>query len=179
VKRFAGEEAKLVGVTGDQDVRQPRPERPPNIGELLRDPFQVFVDELHEGLTEAGYTDIRPAHGNVFAYLRGEGSRITELAERAQLTKQTMGYLVDYLEERGYVERKPDPGDKRAKIIHLTDEGREAFRVALEVISGIEARWTELLGRERMELLRELLKELKALTEKLTRLQTNPGRAAK
>ena len=144
------------------------PSRPPNIAELLNGPFRILVDELHEGLAEAGYPDIRPAHGNVFGYIRKEGSRLTELAERAQLTKQTMGYLVDYLEERGYVKREPDPGDKRAKIVRLTDEGRELVVVAREIMGRIEARWVELLGKERMEQMRELLKELNALAGKQT-----------
>jgi DNA-binding MarR family transcriptional regulator len=152
----------------DRGASSPEPRRPPNIAELLHGPFQILVDELHEGLAEAGYPDIRPAHGNVFGYIHKEGSRLTELAERAQLTKQTMGYLVDYLEERGYVKRGPDPGDKRAKIVRLTDEGRELVGVAREIMGGIEARWAELLGKERMEQLRELLKELDALAGKHT-----------
>jgi DNA-binding MarR family transcriptional regulator len=141
----------------------PEPGRSPNIADLLHGPFQLLVDELHERLAEAGYPDIRPAHGNVFGYVRKEGSRLTELAERAQLTKQTMGYLVDHLEERGYLERLPDPDDKRAKIIRLTDRGREAVRVASGIIGTIEDRWAEVLGRGRMEQLRELLTDLNAL----------------
>jgi DNA-binding MarR family transcriptional regulator len=168
LERFVREEADPGGEIRDRDASPPEPGRPPNIADLLHDPFQILVDELHEGLAQAGYPDVRPAHGNVFGYVRKEGSRLTELAERAQLTKQTMGYLVDYLEERGYVERGPDPDDKRAKIVRLTDEGREAVRTARKIMGRIEARWAELLGKERMEQLRELLKELNALAGKQT-----------
>ncbi len=161
MERFVREEeAEAARANRHRGASPPEPGRPPNIAELLRGPFQILVDELHEGLAEAGYPDIRPAHGNVFGYIRKEGSRLTELAERAQLTKQTMGYLVDYLEERGYVKREPDPGDKRAKIVRLTGEGRELVGVAREIMGRIEARWAELLGEDRMEQLRELLKEL-------------------
>ncbi len=163
MERFVREEAEPAKADRDRDISQPESERPPNIAELLHSPFQSLVDELHERLAEAGYPDIRPAHGNVFGYMRKEGSRLTELAERAQLTKQTIGYLVDYLEERGYVERGPDPDDKRAKIIRLTAEGRELIGVAREIIGRIETRWGELLGEDRLEQLRELLKELNAL----------------
>lgn len=163
MERFVREEAEPARADRDRDISQPESERPPNIAELLHSPFQSLVDELHERLAEAGYPDIRPAHGNVFGYIRKEGSRLTELAERAQLTKQTIGYLVDYLEERGYVERGPDPGDKRAKIIRLTAEGRELIGVARGIIGQIETRWAELLGEDRLEQLRELLKELNAL----------------
>ncbi len=141
------------------------PERRPNIGVLLQDPFLILVDRLHEGLAEAGYPDVRPAHGNVFRFIRKEGSRITELAERARVTKQTMGYLVDYLEERGYVERRPDPKDGRAKIVHLTEKGRESVRVAQEIIGRTEARWADRLGENRMEQLRGLLEDLNAVAE--------------
>ncbi len=168
MERFVREEAETARANRDRAGSSPEPGRPPNIAELLHGPFQILVDELHEGLAEAGYPDIRPAHGNVFGYIRKEGSRLTELAERAQLTKQTMGYLVDYLEERGYVEREPDPGDKRAKIVRLTDEGREAVRTARKIMGRIEARWAELLGEDRMGQLRELLKELNALAGKQT-----------
>ena len=168
MERIFREEAEPVRAVRDREASPLEPERPPNIAELLHGPFQILVDELHEGLAEAGYPDIRPAHGNVFGHIRKEGSRLTELAARAQLTKQTMGYLVDYLEERGYVERRPDPDDRRAKIICLTDEGREVTGVAREIIGRIETRWAELLGEDRMDRLRELLRELNALAEKRT-----------
>jgi DNA-binding MarR family transcriptional regulator len=168
MERSVREEAKPARANRDQGATPPEPERPPNIAELLHGPFQILVDELHEGLAEAGYPDIRPAHGNVFGYIRKEGSRLTELAERAQLTKQTVGYLVDYLEERGYVERGPDPDDRRAKIVRLTDEGRELIDVARKIMDRIEARWAKLLGEDRMEQLRELLTELNALAGKRT-----------
>lgn len=155
-------------VTQDREDRGagvPEPQRPPNLGILLHRLFLILVDRLDEGLRQAGYTDIRPAHGNVFRFLREEGSRITELAERARLTKQTMGYLVDYLEERGYVERRPDPKDGRAKIVHLTDKGRESVHVAQQIIDRAEAQWAERLGEDRMEQLRGLLEDLNAVAK--------------
>ncbi len=168
MERFVREEAETARANRDRGASSPEPGRPTNIAELLHGPFQILVDELHERLAEAGYPDIRPAHGNVFGYIREEGSRLTELAERAQLTKQTMGYLVDYLEERGYVKRGPDPGDKRAKIVRLTGERRELVGVAREIMGRIEARWAELLGEDRMEQLRELLTELNVQAGKYT-----------
>ena len=85
------------------------------------------------------------------------------MAERAQITKQSMGYLVDYLEECGYVERRPDPSDRRAALIVLTERGWEQVRAALGIIAAIENEWTRSLGEERMEQLRELLGELRRL----------------
>jgi DNA-binding MarR family transcriptional regulator len=128
-----------------------------NVSQLLRIPYQAFIAELHERLATAGYPDIRPAHGVVFQHLRAEGSRITELADRAFITKQSMGYLVDYLEERRYLERMPDPADGRARRVRLTERGHELIRVAEGIIAALEAEWASRLGRERFAHLRSLL----------------------
>ena len=141
-----------------------RDERP-NIGILLRAPFQEVVRRVSEGLAEAGFGDVRPAHTAVFQHIRAEGSRLSELAERAQLAKQSMGYLVDYLEERGYVERRPDPRDRRAALIVLTERGWDEVRTALRIIAEIEEEWTRRLGKRRMAQLRELLGALGRTSE--------------
>jgi len=132
----------------------------PNVGILLRLPYQQLVERVSAGLADAGFDDLRPAHTAVFQHIRAEGSRLTDLAERAQITKQSMGYLVDYLEERGYLERRPDPTDRRAVLVCLTERGWEQVRAALAIIAALEAEWTRALGRARMEQLRELLTDL-------------------
>jgi len=91
---------------------------------------------------------------------------LTELAERAQITKQSMGYLVDYLQERGYVERVPDLVDGRAKLVRYTERGREVDRVTRQIVQGIEEDWACRLGEHKMDQLRQLLKELIAELEK-------------
>jgi DNA-binding MarR family transcriptional regulator len=132
----------------------------PNVGILLRIPYQQVVERVSAGLADAGFDDLRPAHTAVFQHIKAEGSRLTDLAERAQITKQSMGYLVDYLEERGYLERRPDPTDRRAALVCLTERGWKQVRAALAIIAALEAEWTRALGKERMEQLRELLTEL-------------------
>jgi DNA-binding MarR family transcriptional regulator len=136
-----------------------RDERP-NLGILLRGPYQEIVQRIADELAEAGFADIRPAHTAVFQHIDAEGTRLTDLAERAQLTKQSMGYLVDYLEEHGYVERRPDPSDRRANLILLTKRGWDEVRAALRIIAGIEKEWERSLGAQKMEQLRKLLAEL-------------------
>ena len=140
-----------------------RDERP-NIGILLRGPFQEIVQRIAEGLVEAGFDDLRPAHTAVFQHIKAEGSRLSELAERAQMTKQSMGYLVDYLEEHEYVERRADPTDRRASLIFLTDRGWAEVHEALSIIAGIEQEWERKLGKRRMAELRALLVELNGET---------------
>src|ERR671935_1182149 len=143
-------QAPLPGSSGDER---------PNIGILLRDPFQEVVRRVSAGLAAAGFDDLRPAHTAVFQHIETRGSRLTDLAERAQITKQSMGYLVDYLEQRGYLERRPDPTDRRATLICLTERGWDQIRAALKIIAGIEQDWTRALGKQRMRELRELLTE--------------------
>jgi DNA-binding MarR family transcriptional regulator len=127
---------------------------------LLRVPFHELVERIAEGLAKAGFDDIRPAHTAVFQHVKAEGSRLSELAERAQLTKQSMGYLVDYLEAHGYVERRPHPSDRRANLIFLTERGWDEVRAALHIIAAIEQDWADRLGERRMDELRRLLTDL-------------------
>ena len=134
--------------------------RRPNLGILLRNPGQAIIDRVSADLAKAGFDDIRPAHTAVFQHIEADGSRLTDLAERAQITKQSMGYLVDYLEERGYLERRDNPSDRRATIICLTDRGWEEIRAALTIIESLEKEWTRALGKQRMQQLRELLTDL-------------------
>jgi DNA-binding MarR family transcriptional regulator len=89
--------------------------------------------------------------------VRDEGSRITEIADRAQLTKATVVYLVDDLEQLGYVERIPDPADGRAKLVRLTAKGQEAVEAARDIAAGIEREWAELIGEQNMRQLESLL----------------------
>ena len=137
-----------------------RAERP-NIGILLRDSLQEIVRRVAEGLAAAGFDDLRPAHTVVFQHIEADGSRLTQLAERAQITKQSMGYLVDYLEDCGYLERRVDPTDRRAVLICLTERGWSQIRASLAIIAEIEAEWTRRLGTERLEDLRGTLDELR------------------
>jgi len=120
------------------------------------------VTRVSAGLSEAGFEDIRPAHTAVFQHIEADGSRLTDLAERAQITKQSMGYLVDYLEQRGYLERRPDPTDRRVALICLTDRGWDQVRAALSIINAIERDWARRIGKRRVEQLRDVLTELGA-----------------
>jgi DNA-binding MarR family transcriptional regulator len=109
---------------------------------LIRRTGQLMADEITYRLDEAGYVSMPPPYHTVFENLDPGGTRLTVLAKRAGLTHQSMGELVAEIERRGYVERVPDPADGRARLIRLTDEGREVVRTALTVIADIEQRWT-------------------------------------
>lgn len=129
-------------------------------GALLRGAYQALARRVYGELAERGYGDVRIAHGAVFRHIAPEGSRITELADRAQMTKQSMGSLVEYLRERGYVELQPDPLDGRAKRVLLTERGRALQQTALEISAEAERELSRLLGEGKLAQLRGLLEEL-------------------
>jgi DNA-binding MarR family transcriptional regulator len=138
----------------------PSATRPPNLGLLLREPYRIASEELHNRIALRGHPEVRAPHGNVFGFLDAEGTQVSELARRAQITKQSMADLVAHLERHGYVERVPDPGDRRAKLVRATARGREVYAIARDVIAELEREWTARLGARKMRRLRELLQEL-------------------
>jgi DNA-binding MarR family transcriptional regulator len=146
---------------------------PPLVGLLagLRD---AVGDELFAALSARGFAEIRPAHGCVFGNIDDEGTRLTGLAERSGLTKQSVGEAVADLERLGFVERVPDPADGRAKIIRLTREGAEAQAAAEEIFAAIEARYAAEIGAERYAEFRETL----VLLHGLTRASATPAARA-
>ena len=105
---------------------------------------------------------MRPPHGNVFQFLDDDGTRVSVLAERAQVTKQSMAELVAHLERHGYVERTPDPGDRRAKLVRATPRGTELYALAREFVAETETEWERRLGKAKLRQLRQLLEELNA-----------------
>ncbi|MEZ4670878.1 MAG: MarR family transcriptional regulator [Anaerolineae bacterium] len=136
------------------------------IGALLRVPYLAVVDGTYNGLRDAGFDDLTHAHLTVFQHIDSrKGSRLIDLAESAQITKQSMGYLIDYLESQGYVERVPDERDGRARLIRLTARGQALHATALNLVRDVEVRWRAHLGSERMDNLLDALKDLTTLIE--------------
>ena len=97
-----------------------------NFGALLRDPALALNELVSEGLAQRGFGDFRTAHGTIGQHIADQGSRVTELAELAQISKPSVVYLVNDLERLGYVERIADPTDGRAKLVRLTARGARA-----------------------------------------------------
>jgi len=132
-------------------------QRPPLMIRLLNLAFDDFCEELQRRVADTPYSDIRVAHGCVFGNIDPDGSRLTDLAERARMTKQSVGEVTSDLEQRGYVERVPDPTDGRAKIIRLTERGRVAQALGVELIDELEQEWVERFGADRVAALRDAL----------------------
>jgi DNA-binding MarR family transcriptional regulator len=147
----------------DRRPDTPARKRPENLGVLLREPYLLGTERLHERFAERGHPDVRTPHGNVFAYLDDHGTRVSVLADRAQITKQSMAELVAHLERHGYVERVPDPDDGRAKLVRATRKGDQIYAIARDFVAETEREWSRRLGKAKMRRLRELLEELNAV----------------
>jgi len=124
-------------------VKQPDGQGVVTLISLLRRTTHLMVDEITARLEAAGFPDSPPSfHHPIFENLDPEGTRLTTLAHRAGLTHQSVGEVIAVLVERGYVERVPDPVDRRAKLVRLTESGREVVLAAIGVIDEIEREWT-------------------------------------
>jgi DNA-binding MarR family transcriptional regulator len=136
-----------------------------NLGLLCFIAFRALETRLFEALAEAGFDDLTVAQGRIAARIGPDGTRVTELAEAAQVTKQTAGFLVDQLEKGGYVRRVPDPADGRARLVKFTDRGKGVIAVARRVEGEVEAEWTKHLGKRGAEQLRTQLTRLREITD--------------
>jgi DNA-binding MarR family transcriptional regulator len=125
----------------------------------VRDAFTRLIDEISAGIA-LRYPDVTPAQNEVMVMIDADGSRVTELAKRLGVAKQSTAEAVTGLEARGFVERRPDPSDGRARLIALTPAGWDALGYGYEVVLGIHARWESLLGETKMRRLVALLREL-------------------
>jgi DNA-binding MarR family transcriptional regulator len=127
------------------------------LGALLNIPTELLNQHILEGLRAEGFADLRPSHTQVFQRLSLEGDRVVELAEQTHITKQSMGYLIDYLEKHGYVERIPDPTDRRAQLVRRTERGWQVNHAAARLVQQLQQEWTTLLGEAQMQQLEALL----------------------
>ncbi len=140
------------------------PDEPLNLGLLLFIPYRAMESAVLDELRDHGH-ELTIAQARVFQRIAPDGSRPGELAEATQLSKQTLGSILDQLEGAGYVVRVPDPSDGRARLVTITSKGRELVELSLPVVRAIEDSWTRHLGPARTRQLREALVELQRITD--------------
>jgi DNA-binding MarR family transcriptional regulator len=134
-------------------------ENPP-LGVLLRLLYQLYSLEIQGSLREAGFEDINPAAANVFTFVTSRGATVSELAALSHVRKQTMAQTVEQLELSGYIERRPNPLDRRSQLVFLTSRGKQIPPVTHKAAATIDRRWANLLGAGELETLRVSLLEL-------------------
>lgn len=141
------------------------------LGALLRLPYAALVGRVYGGLAARGFPEIRVAHGAVLRHIRPSGSRLTELAERAGMAKQSMAYLVEDLTGLGFLAAVPDPSDGRARLVRLTAKGRKLMVAMLELSGEAEEELVAKVGAADMRTLRRVLEKVVAA------LEAQPGAA--
>ncbi|HVU35009.1 MAG TPA: MarR family winged helix-turn-helix transcriptional regulator [Opitutaceae bacterium] len=126
------------------------------LGARLRAPYRRLQRRLY-GSLELRFPDIRRAHSVVFRHIGPDGSRLTDLAAQAEMTKQSMAYLIGHLEAHGYLHQTNHPEDGRATLVKLTAKGRRFVETAAAASRELEAEVAAELGKARVAQLRELL----------------------
>jgi DNA-binding MarR family transcriptional regulator len=156
----------MVRASNESQAPDYLPRRPPSgtdsFGNLFRDTTLAMQQIVADELARRGFGDLRPALLAVAQHIGADGTRITELAGRAWLTKATVVHAVHELERLGYVTREPDPRDGRAKLVKVTPRAREAEVVAREAIADIRTAWAGLVGAREMDRLEAGLRRLRA-----------------
>jgi DNA-binding MarR family transcriptional regulator len=135
------------------------------LGVLLFVANRALEQRAYDAAVAAGITDITVAQARVASRIGADGTRVSDLAEQARVTKQTAAYLVGQLEAAGYVERVPDPTDRRARLVRLTSRAQPAIEVAGAEVARVLAEWAERVGQDRLDGMFETLRDLRELTD--------------
>jgi len=140
-----------------------------NIGRRMNEAVRIFENKIIENLKVKGHDELTAAHINLTRNLDEDGTRLTELARRASLTKQSMSELVEQVERTGLIEKRRDPNDGRAKLVCFTEKGLiwlEAFHDSLDFA---EKEMRDQLGSALVDFIVEALgKYVEAQTQKDT-----------
>ena len=146
----------------------------PDLGVLAARVLLSVQRELFAVLAEQGFDDIAPRTGAVLAHLRTDGIRASELARASGQHKQVIGTLIDDLERLGYVERRPDPADRRAKLIFPTERGLLQMEAASSIMRSIEERHAEALGTREYAAFKAVLQRVADLQHEAGGTSTAP-----
>ncbi|HYU57012.1 MAG TPA: MarR family transcriptional regulator [Actinomycetota bacterium] len=132
-----------------------------DLGRLLIEAYRTFDEEARAALDEQGLSDLRPSFVTVHAHIDAEGTRVSDLARRAGLSKQAMTWLIEEMEGQTLLRRVDDPDDGRARRVLLTAKGRRRLGQARRVVDRVEARVRRRLGERRHDALRAVLGDLR------------------
>ena len=137
----------------------------PNLGILLFVAYRALEQRAHDAVIAAGIADITLAQARIAARIGPHGTRVSDLAEQARVTKQSAGFLVEQLESAGYVERVPDPSDRRARLVRLTARADRVVKTANAEVERALAEWTDHVGADRLRRMHETLLDLQEITD--------------
>ena len=141
---------------------QLRPDFVPMIA-IVDKTSRMLREDMITTMRSRGYEWAQPAHNTLFATLPAEGARAADMAERAGITRQSMGEVIRDLASRGVVEMVPDPTDGRAKIVRFTEAGLAMAREGFAHIVDLDAQLRETFGDADYETCRRVLAGIMAL----------------
>ncbi len=124
--------------------------QPPYIGHSMRVVWQWTWGLINEAAARAGYDDVNPAHLSLFRYPGLDGQRLTDIAQRLQITKQSVHELIGHLERFGYLAREPDPTNRRARLVRLTTKGHRLQEVIRLQALDAERQIASIVGDRRL-----------------------------
>jgi DNA-binding MarR family transcriptional regulator len=141
------------------------PRQRQELGILLFVANRALEQRAFDAVAAAGITDVTLAQARIAARIARDGSRVSDLAEQARVTKQSAAALVEQLEKAEYVERVPDPTDGRARLVRLTPRSQRIAEVADAEVERVLAEWADLVGEDRLQQLYETLRDLRGVTD--------------
>jgi DNA-binding MarR family transcriptional regulator len=149
---------------GDRPMGTKMTRRPPadrwrhdNVGRLLNNALARFESRVLELMSRSGHPDARISHIALTRNLDLGGTRVSELARRAGMTKQAMGELVGQCAELGLVVASVDPSDKRARVVTFTPDGLRWLEAFRQAVDRTEEEMREEVGAMSMDVLRGAL----------------------
>ena len=141
------------------------PRQDPGLGVLLFIANRELEERAYAAVVSAGFTDITLAQAKVAARIGPDGTRVSDLAAQARVTKQSAAFLVEQLEAAGYVERVPDPSDRRARLVRLTSRADPLVAAAGAEVEQVLAEWADHVGADRLAQVHEVLLELRDIAD--------------
>ena len=137
----------------------------PNLGILLFVAYRALEQRAYDAVVAAGVRDITPAQARIAARIGPGGTRVSDLADQARVTKQSAGFLVEQLEAAGYVDRVPDPADGRARLVRLTARADPVVAAADAEVERVLHEWAGHVGADRLRQVHQTLRDLRELTD--------------
>jgi len=128
-----------------------------NVGRAIFDATHTVERDVLLAVHRGGFPQIRPVHLSLFRSLDLDGTRLTELAQRANMTKQSMQELVDQLQALGFIERRPDPDDRRAKIVAFSRKGLQLLEALHTAVRFMESEMAKIIGTQGVRKITQLL----------------------
>ncbi len=135
------------------------------LGILLFVANRALEQRAFDAVVAAGITDITLAQARVAARIGPDGTRVSELAAQARVTKQSAAFLVEQLEAAGYVQRVPDPTDGRARLVRLTARADRVITAANAEVERVLAEWADHVGAGRLRQVYEVLRDLREVAD--------------